>query len=337
MSDTSKKKVEARSPTRVDLAGGTLDMWPLYNFVDDALTVNLAIDIWTRAEMTARSSGICIESRDMSLKLEFASLPELLAHADPRLKLFQVILRYWQPQGPFHLVTESQSPIGGGLGGSSSLIVTLQKALMQWQGQRAPSSVEFALLSHNLESRILRTPAGTQDYFPPISGGLSILKYGFNGIEHRVLPSIAPEVFARFLLVYTGKSHHSGINNFEVLKNAVQGDSGTLQALQNIAQVARETAQICETGAWHKLAAQFKLEFEHRRKLAEAFSSPEIEKLHDLTLSAGAEAVKICGAGGGGCVLVWCAPERKAKVAEACKNDGFQVLNARPVAPLSQV
>ncbi|HWU42132.1 MAG TPA: hypothetical protein VN132_01800, partial [Bdellovibrio sp.] len=75
---------------------------------------------------------------------------------------------------------------------------------------------------------------------------------------------------------------------------------------------------------------------EARVRLAPEFTSPEISRLAELSLQNGAEAVKICGAGGGGCVLVWCPPEKKQGVAHACQKAGFQVMDAKPVNPLAK-
>ena len=62
------KKIEIKSPTRVDLAGGTLDLWPLNQFVQGATTLNVAIDVWTRATLEpADSTQIIWNSPDMNL------------------------------------------------------------------------------------------------------------------------------------------------------------------------------------------------------------------------------------------------------------------------------
>ena len=113
------------------------------------------------------------------------------------------------------------------------------------------------------------------------------------------------------MVVYTGKSHHSGINNFQALSRAVQGDSQTLRALKEIHEIAEEMEIVIRESHWNRIANLFKREFAARVQLAEAFSSPEIEKLHEISIKAGAEALKICGAGGGGCVLIWTSPEKK--------------------------
>lgn len=323
--------IRIQSPTRVDLAGGTLDLWPLYMFVGGASTVNVAIDIWTEAEIIPlENKKIILESLDLQLKKDYKHLDEALADTDGRLALLQTQLRYWQPKEGFHLKTRSQSPVGGGLGGSSSLTISLIKAFQKFCQTKHLTPVEMALLAHNLEAQQLRTPTGTQDYLPAITGGLNLIHYKADQIQHS-FHKIDPELEKRFLLVYTGKTHHSGLNNFEVLTNAVAGKKETMEALWDLKEIALATEKACLAANWDELGGLFQKEYQARIRLAPAFSSPEIEKLSQLALRSGAEAVKICGAGGGGCVLVFCQEGQKGKVGEACKNEGFQVLPARPI------
>lgn len=328
-------KIHIQSPTRVDLAGGTLDLWPLYLFVGGATTVNVAIDIYTHATIESLDKGrVVLESRDLNLVKEYKNLGEALRDPDPRMVLLQTQLRYWQPQEGFKLTTQSDSPVGGGLGGSSSLTVSIMKAFAQFCGRFFKDTHELVNVAHNIEAEILHTPTGTQDYYPAAEGGLNILRYDYNGIQQETLPVEHSPLAQHFLLVYTGKSHHSGLNNFEVLKGAISKDPKTLLALSEIKDIAVRTEKAARESRWSELPALFREEFTARVRLAPAFTSPEIEKLNELSLQSGAEAVKICGAGGGGCVLVWTPENKKEGVANACQKAGFQVLATQPVNPL---
>jgi D-glycero-alpha-D-manno-heptose-7-phosphate kinase len=324
-----------RSPTRVDLAGGTLDLWPLYNFVSGATTINIAIDILTTAEITPLDQGkIELISDDLNFRKSFSSLDECLKDSDSKLALLKAQLFYWRPQKGFRLQTRSDSPVGGGLGGSSSLTISLMKAFAQFCGKPWTNPHRLVEASHNIESGVLHTPTGTQDYYPAVSGGINILRYATDGITQEVLDAETSVLAQHFMLVYTGKAHHSGLNNFEVLTKAIQKDSQTMQALWDLKQIADETTEAVQKGKWQTLPALFQREFKARVKLAPAFSSPEIDKLAEVSLQAGAEAVKICGAGGGGCVLVWTDPASRERVKSACQGAGFQVLAAKPVGRL---
>lgn len=329
------KKILVQSPTRVDLAGGTLDLWPLYNFTNGAKTINVAMNIMTTAEITELEGGkIELVSEDLNFSKSFSSLQECLSDKDSKLSLLKAQLDYWKPVQGFKLVTKSDSPVGGGLGGSSSLTISLLKAFSQLCGQGFKDTHQMVKVAHNIEAQVLNTPTGTQDYYPAASGGINILTYSANGIEQEVLDHNT-EVFSEHaLLAYTGKSHHSGINNFEVLTRAVNKDVQTLKALESIKQIAEDTVSAVKNENWTQLGNLFRREFDSRIRLASAFSSPEIEKLSEVSLQAGAMAVKICGAGGGGCVLIWVDPSKRERVKTACQQSGFQILEANPVKKL---
>lgn len=328
------KNIEVKSPTRVDLAGGTLDMWPLSEFIEGGVTVNVAIDVWTRASIQQRPTPeIEWVSKDLNMTKRYPNLEEALHDSDPMTKLFQSVIKFFKPKMGFKLTTQSDSPVGGGLGGSSSLTISMMKAFSELTDYKFTSENQMVHVAHNLEAYVLNTPTGTQDYYPAVSGGLNIIHYSSSGIEQKTYPITRSPLADYFMLVYTGKSHHSGMNNFEVLKAAVQKDSITVKALHDIKRIAQKMEKAVLSEKWELLPELFNQEFEARVRLAPAFTSPEIEKLSKITLEAGAQAVKICGAGGGGCILVWCPPDKKERVAQACQNQNFQVMSARPIDP----
>ena len=322
------------SPTRVDLAGGTLDLWPLYCLTGGATTVNLAIDIRTHATVED-CDQIILSSADLGETKAYPNLQAVLNDADPKWRLLQLVLKQIQPQGNFKLTTRSESPVGGGLGGSSSLMISILKAFEKRQGKTARSVHQLVHLAHNLEAEILNTPTGTQDYYPAASGGVNILTYSGDGIHQEVLPLKNTPFETRFLLVHTGRSHHSGLNNFEVLKSAVGKDTQVLKALHSLKEVALEMAQAVKHQDWQALAPLFRREYASRIQLTPAFTCPEIEALDRISREAGADAIKICGAGGGGCVMVWCPEGARETISQACRKAGFPTLNAGPVAPIS--
>ena len=333
--------IEFKSPTRVDLSGGTLDLWPIYNFVGSAKTINLAIDIWTTAQLLkSNNKKIEIESLDYKKKWNFNSINDFLENTDASLNLFQNVIRPFFALYPeilnqgFFLKTKSESPIGDGLGGSSSLVISMLKAFSKLTGHQFLSNHDLVQWAHNIEACVLNTPTGTQDYYPAVSGGLNFIDYKISGISQTVMDPVKTPFVENFLLVNTGKSHHSGLNNFEVLKSAVQKNQKVMSALFEIKKISDEMFDVIQTKNWIKLPDLFQREYQSRLQLTPAFSSPEIEKLSDISLKNGADAVKICGAGGGGCVLVWVQNQYRQKVIAACEKENFQCLSAKPVGPL---
>lgn len=321
-----------QSPTRVDLAGGTLDLWPLYLFTHGAATVNVAIDIWTKVTLTVHESPeIVWESEDCGFNKSFPSKEACLASKDEGAVWLQILVRAFNPPSGFHLKTFSESPVGGGLGGSSSLFVSCYKAFRRWLPAEELSVVQHVQRVSHLEAEMIHAPPGTQDYYPAFSGGLNVIRYSWDQTIHQGYTVAGSPIADHFLLVYTGRAHHSGINNFDVLSRAVRKDPRTLEALREVKEVAEEMVRVIEGHHWSRVPELFEREYHARLKLSDTFASPEILALHELCLREGASAVKICGAGGGGCVLVWTQPEVKKKVGLACEKSGFKVLSAKPI------
>ncbi|MEK7357657.1 MAG: galactokinase, partial [Bdellovibrionota bacterium] len=275
--------ISIKSPTRVDLAGGTLDCWPLYLFLENPVTVNVAIDIFTYVELKEfeGSPRIELNSADLDARKTYPNLEACLADREPAFELVRAHLKYWKPTRGFSLSTRSESPVGGGLGGSSSLCISLLRAFTAWNGTKLDTYDMVRLASH-LEAQVLLKPTGTQDYFPPIFGGLDFITYGAEGPRVEVR-SIDPEVFRdRFLLVYTGRSHHSGINNWQVIKNWLDGDEKTRRALARLAVISGEMKRALLEDRISDLPQIFTQEYEARTELSEGFSSPEIRRLSEL-------------------------------------------------------
>lgn len=323
--------IKKQSATRVDLAGGTLDCWPLYLLVDGCVTLNLSISVFTHAELEPREdSQIDLHIKDLKYQKTFAHLNELLKCSDPELSLVQKHVAYWKPKKGFRLVTSSESPVGGGLGGSSSLSISLIKAFSAWMGE-VMGLYEVVTLSANLEAQVLHKMTGTQDYYPAVQPGLNAIHYGPRGARLETLKT-QKEIWDRHLsLVYTGQPHHSGLNNWQVIQAALNKDVSTLKALTDIRDVSWDMYRVLQESRFDQLPTLFDREFEARVRLSTSFSSPEIERLRNVALKSGALAVKICGAGGGGCVLIWSHPDRKEQVEAGCRAEKFEVLNAKAV------
>src|SRR5258707_1945127 len=112
--------IESKAPTRVDFAGGTLDIWPLYLFHPGAVTVNAAISLYASCTIETHPIGdnrIKLISRDIKREESFASFAALVKAKRYRLPLLAEITKFFHPQGGFTLTTDSEAPAGAGIGG----------------------------------------------------------------------------------------------------------------------------------------------------------------------------------------------------------------------------
>ncbi len=319
-------KIVSQAPCRVDLAGSTLDIWPLYLFHEGAVTVNFAVNRYTYASIQPRTdSRITIRSSDLNRECAYPSLDALLHAKRHPLPLAAEIIRFFRPPSGFHLETGSQAPAGAGISGSSALIIAATSAFNRWLG--CGYSIEkLREIAQNLEARLIRVPTGCQDYYPAMYGGVSAIELGCGGIR-RVPIEVDPEdLERRIVLAYTGEPRNSGINNWEVTKAYIDGNRTVHGNFRAIAHIATCMRQALERADWNEAARLLRQEWSHRRKNAPGISTPLIDRLVAATRRAGAVGAKVCGAGGGGCVLFLVQPEARERVAAIVRREGASVL-----------
>ncbi len=317
---------QIKCPCRVDISGGTLDLWPLYSLIDKSCyTINFAIDIYTSTTCTKTNKSILLDVQDLDLTLEFNTLEELLNSKDDRIKIFIKLLEYFRPNGFFKLSTKSYSPLGGGLGASSSLIISAIECMEQTTDVRL-DVLDKVTLACNIESFVLGGPAGTQDYFAPIlKSGVVAINYSMGGIEYETF-DIPQELKDNFMLVYTGKPHNSGINNWSVFSDAVNGDKKILRGLEEIADISKSVYKLIKNKNLDGLSDLLKNEFKVRSELFKSFTSDAIVDIENIVCEFKDSAVRICGAGGGGCVMIYSRHNEEIK-----KLLKYKVLNAQPI------
>jgi D-glycero-alpha-D-manno-heptose-7-phosphate kinase len=314
------------------MAGGTIDIWPLYLFHACPVTVNFAVDRYASCEIATRTDArITIRSRDLDCAEEFASLAALRAARRYKLPLAAYVLRYFAPQTGLDLVIHSEAPAGAGISGSSTLIIALSAALNRLTG--AGHKLEkLREIAQNIEAQIIRVPTGCQDYYPAMYGGVSAIELTEAGVARRPVAVDLEDLNERVVLAYTGEPRNSGINNWEVMKAHIDGDRAVHRNFERIAQIARAMRQALEKPDWNDVARLLRQEWANRKKNAPGISTPLIDRLVEVTRPAGAVGAKVCGAGGGGCVFFLVKRGAKARVSEAIEREGATVLPVR-VAP----
>ncbi len=325
-------KITSKSACRVDMAGGTLDIWPLYLYHADPVTVNFAVDRYTSCDLTTRSDKrIVLRSRDMKSDESFPSLDALLTTKKYKLPLAAFLLRFFRPQVGLELETHSEAPAGAGIAGSSSLMITTASALNKLTG--AGYSIEkIREICQNIEAQIIRVPTGCQDYYPAMYGGVSAIETGPAGIVRKEIPVDLADFNERIVLAYTGESRNSGINNWEVMKAHIDGYKAVHRNFDKIALIANGMRKAVEKGDWKDTGRLLRAEWSHRKTNVPGITTPLIDKLIEVTSKAGAMGAKACGAGGGGCVFFLVDRGAKRKVQSIIAAEGAEVLDVK-VAP----
>lgn len=318
-------RVEARAPTRVDLAGGTVDIWPLYLYHPGAQTVNIAIRCYASCAVeTRRDRRIEFISKDQGIRESYGSLQDL-ALRQSSLPLLRELVLFFEPRRGVTIKTSSQAPAGAGLGGSSALNIALSGALARVTGKRLTRE-QLLEIAKNIEAIVIRVPTGWQDYFPALYGGSNTVHLERDGVKREKLPLPLADLEKRFVLCYTGQPRNSAINNWEVMKAHIDGDAKVRRNFDQITAIAGRMREALLAGDWDDVAELLALEWENRKRNFKGISTPKIDRMIALTSRNGTLAAKVCGAGGGGCVLFLVRPGTKPEVEPALSRLGGSII-----------
>ncbi|HEX4846367.1 MAG TPA: hypothetical protein VFV26_09120 [Geothrix sp.] len=311
-----------RVPVRVDFAGGTLDLWPIYAMMGGCLTVNAAVDLWIELEVVREGSGHHLTSRDLGIDLAMDAWPK---EPLPGLSwVWRVLAGSGAP--PAAVSIHSPVPQGSGLGVSSCLGVGLLGSAL---GEEAGESLARKVpVLRDMESCELQTPAGWQDYYPAALGGALALHW--DGPEprwERLEPH--PGLLADLVVFYTGKPHHSGMTNWEAYKRFIEGDAQTRQALSDIREIARDMAGALPSDP-SEVASLLEREGQARVRLSPAVETDAMRAVRNRGRREGWYAgMKPCGAGGGGCCLLVVKDGHRDEAEAALRDMGLPPLDLR--------
>ncbi|RLE21985.1 MAG: hypothetical protein DRJ65_14845 [Acidobacteria bacterium] len=302
--------ITSTAPCRADLAGGTLDIWPLGLLHNKALTVNMALPVSVVLEVSNDAPDTVVLHR-------VSGGPwRSLRPGDTSNDLTAAICFHLAPRGGLKVDVLSQAPMGSGLGGSSAFGVALTRAAAKISNLDF-SDEQIVHLVQDLEARLLGTLTGCQDHWAAVRGGIQALHLepGGNRLErlctdHRWLES-------RVTVFFTGITHHSGMVNWQIIRRRLEGDRKTTQALQLIADAANLCRTALLSADCDALGNALRQEWAARRRLAPEICPPELAHLEAEAMEAGALAFKACGAGGGGSVLILHEPAMADPIAEA--------------------
>src|SRR4029453_15635985 len=165
------------APTRIDLAGGTIDIWPLYLFHPGAQTLNLAISLRAHASVEPRPDErieLVSEDTDRIVNLSASQLRD-----DETLPLLGHLVERFGAHG-LTLTTKSESPAGAGIAGSSALNVAVCGVLSRYVGMEVEPEA-LLQIAQDVEAQVIGVPTGLQDYRPAMYGGIAAIELHAGG------------------------------------------------------------------------------------------------------------------------------------------------------------
>ena len=320
--------IESSAPTRVDLAGGTIDIPPLFLFHEGAATVNFAVSLLAKCRIETRDDDrIVLASVDRDVRFE-TTLDRMSELKDePRLELLSKLVYFFKPETGFNMITESEAPAGAGLAGSSTLNIACIGALNKLVGDRYTPE-RFIPIAAAVECQVIRVPTGYQDYYSAQYGGTSCIHFGPAGMQREALDVDVETLERRVVVCYTGEPRNSGTNNWEITKRHIDGDTELFEIFEGIRDTSIAMREALLKSDWDAVGEILRDSHPHRQRLSPHITTPQMDMLIERALANGAIAPKVCGAGGGGCIAFFCEEGRKADVEKALASEaGAEVLD----------
>lgn len=338
------------APTRVDLAGGTLDLWPLCSLLEETKTINIAIDLFAKTHFEIS------ESDQFSFELLTPQNPPFTFYAPmtraesktlfPSLRFPVYLISHFLresrelPRKQFRVQIDTQAPMGSGLGGSSALCVSLTFGLARYFNRFIEQGWQWSMLEwvKDIEASFLEVPTGFQDYLASLFGGLHCYHFAIGKKSKTPYSKSAfDELSKRMLVIDSGEMHESGLSNWEIFKEAIEKSSDVLRGLWELKSLTQELDQLLRVDEirWNEVGGLLNEEWKIRKTLFKV----DTKKLRDLLkLVKGFDILgaKVCGAASGGCLIVLVEPDRIMSVTEACRKEKINILNTRPtLTPVS--
>lgn len=323
--------IRSKAPLRLGLAGGGTDVSPFSDIYGGCI-LNATISLFAYCDIIPRNDNrIVMITEDRGERFESESMKEL--PLDGNLDILKAIYNrvvkdFDLPPLSFELHTFVDAPAGSGLGTSSTLVVAVLGAFVQWL--RLPlAEYDIAALAYSIERIDLRLAGGKQDQYAATFGGFNFMEfYADNKVivnPLRIKESVMNELSRNLVLFYTSTSRSSADIIERQQKNVVANNTQSIEAMQQLKKQAVLMKEALLRNELDKIGDILNLGWEYKRQMARGISTDLFEDVYKAALNAGARGGKISGAGGGGYIFFYCPDCVRYKVIEALSNFGGKV------------
>lgn len=327
--------IRSKAPLRLGLAGGGTDVSPYCdNYGGVVLNVTIDMYAYCTIEPTNENKIIFISSdRNEQEILESKNKLEIDKKLILHKGVYNKIIEKYNNGKPlsFKMTTYSDAPAGSGLGSSSTMVVAIIKAFMEWLNLPL-GEYDIAHLAYEIEREDLKLSGGKQDQFSATFGGFNLMEF-FS--ENRVIVNplrikkwIKNEIENSLILYYTGTSRESAKIIDEQIDNVKKKSEKSLEGMHELKKSAIEMKNAILTGSFENLACCLKNGWESKKKMSNSISNSLIEERYKFIMENGGKAAKVSGAGGGGFMMILCDPKEKYNLVKK-----LQQLNGEVILP----
>jgi D-glycero-alpha-D-manno-heptose-7-phosphate kinase len=325
--------IRSRAPLRLGLAGGGTDVSPYCDTWGGAV-LNVTVDLYAYTVIEPTDDGRVsftasdlegVFDADAGAEMEIA-YPLILHRA-----VYRRIVRQFNGGRPLpcRITTFCDAPPGSGLGTSSTMVVSLLKAFVEWLSLPL-GEYEIARLAFEIERVDAGLKGGRQDQYAATFGGVNFMEFF---PEERVIVNplrvknwIVSELETSLVLFNSGVSRSSAAIIEKQTANLVGGTGDTLDAMHEIKADAFGMKECLLKGDIRGFAGFMRKSWEAKKRLTDSISTAHIEEVHNAATAAGALAGKVSGAGGGGFMTFLVDPSRRVDVIRALRRQDGQVM-----------
>jgi D-glycero-alpha-D-manno-heptose-7-phosphate kinase len=318
-------EVRASAPLRISFVGGGTD-FPHYFERHGGAVLSATIDHAAHVRIVPRT--------DRQVRIRSLDLGHLVEYHLERRPVYDGVMdlpkaaieRLGVPTG-LDVDIASDAPPGSGLGGSSALVTACVGALAMLL-DTVMTRTEVAEVSYAIEREDLGIAGGWQDQYATAFGGFNLFEFGAEGVAvhplHLSANAIA-ELRSHLMLCYTGNVRTDlGLIDAQV-RMFHDGREETIVGMKQLQAMAFEMRHQIEAGHVERLGPMLRGAFESKKLMnPQIAEGTTIDHLLAVARAEGASGGKICGAGGGGYLLLACAPERQRDVRGALERLGAQ-------------
>jgi D-glycero-alpha-D-manno-heptose-7-phosphate kinase len=320
--------IRSKAPLRLGLAGGGTDVSP-YSDKFGGAVLNATVSLYAYASIIpGKTRKITVRSVDKNSEIDFA--PSSSLPLDGKLDLVKgvynrIIKDYNLKPLPFEITTFVDVPAGSGLGTSSTLVTAVLGAFTEWL--KLPlGDYDLARLAYDIERNDLGMAGGKQDQYAATFGGINFMEFHDNGKvivnPLRIKDQVLNELSNNIILYYTKTSRISS----EIIENQQRNVNtelaSSVEAMHGIKKLAVMMKEAILKGEIDKMGELLDISWQYKKKMADRISNPQIDKLYEAAMNAGATGGKISGAGGGGFMFFYCPGVSRYSVIDALEKFG---------------
>jgi len=324
-------KIRSKAPLRLGLAGGGTDL-DTYCDKFGGYVLNSSISLYVHCTIEERDDEkIIFESTDLGQEVELDSTSYL--ELDGQMDLYKgiynrIVKDYIKKPLSFSISTYSDVPSGSGLGGSSTLVVAVLKAFVEWLNLPL-GEYDIARLAFDIEREDINIVGGAQDQYAATFGGFNFMEFYDNKRvivnPLRVKNWIIDELEASIVLYFTNITRQA--SQIEQEKKSLLDDDKSLNAMHEVKIDATLMKESLLKGDITNFAKILGKSWESKKIVSNSISNSEIDRVYDLAIKNGAYSGKVSGAGGGGFMFFMVEPTKKLQLIRELNKQQGEVIN----------